>query len=102
MAGAPRAAVTGPRRGASRPRARRHARTSAPPNSSLPAGTTAKRSRARDQHHDAFRMEGPVYRWILAAQGGSRALVGPSRDDQDLEPALDHSAAIRRPELRRL
>jgi hypothetical protein len=29
-------------------------------------------------------LEGSVRRWLPAAQGGSRALVGPSRDDQDL------------------
>src|SRR6266487_3173514 len=39
---------------------------------------------------------------VPAQEGGGGALVGPSRDHQDLEPALDHSAAIRRPDVRGL
>src|SRR5450759_4618238 len=102
MADAPKAASIGARLGAFRPRARRRARTSAPPNSSWPAGTIARSSSSRDRDYDAFSLERPVRRRLSAAQGGGRALVRPSRDDQDLEPALDHSAAVRWPEFRRL
>src|SRR5450756_1460272 len=59
MAAAPRAAVTGSRRGASRPRARRPARTSAPPSSSSSAGTTARRSSSRNRDMTRSAWKGP-------------------------------------------
>ena len=46
--------------------------------------------------------KGPFVDGYLLQEGGGRARVGPARDDQDLEPPLDHPAAIRRPDLRRL
>ena len=49
MAVAPKAASTGSRRGASRQRARRPARTSVRSASSLRAGTTARRSSSKDR-----------------------------------------------------
>src|ERR1019366_9489225 len=59
MAGAPRAASIGSRRGASRPRAPRPARTSAPRNSSSPAGTTARSSSSRDRDMTRSVWKGP-------------------------------------------
>src|SRR5690242_12865555 len=95
-------AATGSRPGASRRRARRPARTSELGNSSWQAATSARRSRAKDHVYVALIVEGSLRRWLSAAQGGSLARVGPSRGDQDLEPAFDHSAAVRRSEFRRL
>src|SRR5450759_3743912 len=59
MADAPRAASIGARLGAFRPRARRRARTSAPPNSSSPAGTTARSSSSRDRDMTRSVWKGP-------------------------------------------
>src|SRR5665811_389377 len=59
MADAPRAASIGARPGAFRPRARRRARTSAPPNSSWPAGTTARSSSSRDRDMTRSAWKGP-------------------------------------------
>ena len=61
-----------------------------------------KKKSRRGRHHGAFGLEGSVRRRLSAQEGGDRALVGPARHDQDLEPALDHPAAVRRPDLRRL
>ncbi len=58
-----------------------------------------RRSSSRELDNDSFRMEGPVRRRLSAAQGGNRARVWPPRHDQDLDPALDHSAAVRRLEF---
>src|SRR5579875_2599812 len=74
---------------------------SARPSSSSSAGTSAT-SRAEDRHHGAIGVEGSVCRRLFAAQGGSRARFRPPRGDQDLEPAFDHPAAIRRTDVRRL
>ena len=46
--------------------------------------------------------KGPFVDGYLLKKAESRARVGPARDDQDLEPPLDHPAAIRRADLRRL
>src|SRR6516164_706219 len=102
MAAAPRAASTGPRRGDSRPKARRPARINAPSASLLRAGTIARRSRSRTRNYDAFSLERSFCRRLSAAQGRGLSLIGPPRDDQDLEPALDHSPAVRWAEFRRL
>ena len=102
MAAAPRAASIGSRRGASRPRGRRPARTSAPNGSLLRAGTIARKSSNKDRSYDAFSLERPFCRWLSAAQGRSLPLFGPSRNDQDMEPAFDHFAAVRGAEFRRL
>src|ERR1035441_3685620 len=59
MADAPRVASIGARPGAFRPRARRRARTSAPPNSSWPAGTTARSSSSRDRDMTRSVWKGP-------------------------------------------
>src|ERR1022692_3048556 len=59
MADAPKAASIGARLGAFRPRARRRARTSAPPNSSSPAGTTARSSSSRDRDMTRSVWKGP-------------------------------------------
>ncbi len=50
----------------------------------------------------AFGVERSVRGRLSAQEGGGRPLVGPSRHHQDLDPAVDHSAAIRRPDVRRL
>ena len=72
------------------------------PNSSSPAATTARSSSSRDRDMARSVWKGPFVDGYLLKKGGSRARVRPPRDDQDLEPALDHPAAIRRPEFRRL
>ena len=46
--------------------------------------------------------KGPFVDGYLLKKAEGRARVGPSRGDQDLEPPLDHPAAVRRPDLRRL
>ena len=46
--------------------------------------------------------KGPFVDGYLLKKARSRARVRPPRGDQDLEPPLDHPAAIRRPDLRRL
>src|SRR6185312_5039706 len=74
MAAAPMAAATGSRLGDSRPRARRRARTSAPPNSSSPAGTIARRSRAKDRHMSRSLWKGPfVDGYLLRKAEAARA-----------------------------
>src|SRR5262249_52320543 len=90
-----------PRRGAPQKGKRSPAATSPPTNSSWRAATRASKNR-RGRDHGAFDLEGSVRRRLSAQEGGGLALVGPSRDDQDLEPAFDHPAAIRRADLRRL
>src|ERR1017187_9930729 len=78
MADAPRAASIGSRRGASRPRAPRRARTSAPPSSSSSAGTTARRSsssRDRDMTRSAWKgpfVDGYLLRKAEAARSSGR------------------------------
>src|SRR5471030_81333 len=59
MVDAPKAASIGARPGAFRPRARRRARTSALPNSSWPAGTTARSSSSRDRDMTRSVWKGP-------------------------------------------
>src|ERR1035437_9882534 len=78
MAAAPRAASIRSRRGASRPRAPRRARTSAPPSSSSSAGTTARRSssgRERDMTRSAWKgpfVDGYLLRKAEAARSSGR------------------------------
>ena len=55
-----------------------------------------------EDRHVTFGMERSVRRRLSAQEGRGRALVGPPRCDQDLEPALDHPAAVRRSDVRRL
>jgi large subunit ribosomal protein L2 len=81
--------------GASPPRARKPASTSAPPNSSCAP------AKAR-QAHDPFDLERPVRRRLSAQEGGSRALVRPQGCDQDLVAPFHHPAAVRGRHLRRL
>src|SRR6478609_146961 len=98
MAAAPRAASIGSRRGASQPRGRKPA-----PNAlSLRADTIARRSSSKDRSYDAFSLERSFCRWLSAAQGRGFPLFGPPRNDQDMEPAFDHFAAVRGAEFRRL
>src|SRR5437773_307620 len=102
--GAPPAAVIQSPPGASPPRARRPARTSPPPSSSWRAATRGKRTseirRAQlGEQHGTFNLEGPVRRRLSAQEGRGLARVGPARNDQDLEPAVNHSAAVRWPHL---
>src|SRR3954447_2638863 len=89
------------RRGDSPQRARKPARTNPPPSSSFRAATLERKSR-QGPHHGAFGLEGSVRRRLSAQEGGGIARVGPARNDPDLEPTLDHPAAIRRADLRRL
>jgi large subunit ribosomal protein L2 len=56
----------------------------------------------RNTGHGSFSLERPVRRRLAAEEGRRRAFVRPSRRDQDLEPPLDHPAAVRRPDVRRL
>ena len=46
--------------------------------------------------------KGPFVDGYLLKKAERLARVGPQRGDQDLEPALDHPAAVRRAHLRRL
>ena len=46
--------------------------------------------------------KGPFVDGYLLEEGRRRARFGPLRHHQDLEPPLDHPAAVRRPHLRRL
>src|ERR1700761_8129523 len=92
---APKAAVIRSPPGASPPRARKPASTSAPPSSSCAP------AKAR-QAHDPFDLERPVRRRLSAQEGGSRALVRPQGCDQDLVAPFHHPAAVRRRHLRRL
>src|SRR5271165_6922077 len=52
--------------------------------------------------HDALDLERAVRRRLSPEEGRRRARIRPLRHHQDLEPALDHPAAVRRPDLRRL
>src|SRR5437868_1205129 len=56
----------------------------------------------RNTGHGSFSLERPVRRRLAAQEGRCRSRVRPSRRHQDLEPPLDHSAAVRRPRVRRL
>src|SRR3979490_930843 len=56
----------------------------------------------RNAGHGSFSLERPVRRRLSAQEGRCRARVRPSCRDQDLEPPLDHPAAVRRPGVRRL
>src|SRR6201985_2249584 len=51
----------------------------------------------RNAGDGSFSLERPVHRRLAAEEGRCRPRVRPSRRDQDLEPPLDHPAAIRRP-----
>src|SRR4051794_28654415 len=90
---APPADVTPSRPGVFRPKARRRAKTKRRPNSSLQAATCGRR-KSKGEHHGAFRLERSVRRRLSAEEGRSLARVRPARSDQDLEPALDHPAAV--------
>src|SRR5664279_3265563 len=71
-------------------------------HSGQPSRPEEKAAAVGTRHHDAFCMERSLRRRLSAEKGRSRAHVWPPRHDQDMEPALDHSAAVRRPEFRRL
>src|SRR5690242_9423224 len=74
MAAAPRAASTGRLHGASRPRARRPARTNVPNISSLRAVTTARRSSSRNRSMTRSVWKGPfVDGYLLRKAEASRA-----------------------------
>src|ERR1051325_9273381 len=47
--------------------------------------------------HGSFSLERPFRRSFAAEEGRRGARIRPSRRDQDLEPPLDHPAAVRRP-----
>ena len=49
-----------------------------------------------------FSLERSVRRRLHVEEGGEVARLRPQRGHQDLEPPLDHPAAVRRPDVRRL
>ena len=55
-----------------------------------------------DADRGSFSLERPLRRRLCSAQGREGARRRPQRNHQDLEPALDDPAAVRRPDLRRL
>src|SRR5690606_2967338 len=64
--------------------------------------TAPTREEVRNRKDGAFCLEGPLRRRLSAEEGRSGAELGPKRNHQDLVATLDHHAAVRRPDLRRL